>query len=66
MGEVVECLSEATNSSGMNLDAGGARRVSDREVANQFSATPSNKINFWEEGNIGCLFVWFVYFGHAK
>lgn len=40
MDEVVECLSAATNLSGTNLDVRDARRVSDRDVANQFSATP--------------------------
>jgi len=32
----------------------------------EFSTTPSIKFNFWIKGNIGCPFVWFVYFGHAK
>lgn len=47
MGKVVECLSVVTNLSGTNLDVRDARRVSDKDVANQCSATPSNKFNFW-------------------
>jgi hypothetical protein len=32
----------------------------------EFSTTPSANPNFWIKGNIGCPFVWFVYFGQAK
>jgi len=47
----------------LSLVDGLSGRVFDRR---ELSTTPSNKVNFWIKGNIGCPFVWFVYFGHAK
>jgi len=47
----------------LSLFDGRSGRVSERS---EFSTTPSNKFNFWKEGNIGCLFVWFVYFWQEK
>jgi hypothetical protein len=47
----------------LGLVDGLSGRVFERS---EFSTTPSIKFNFWIKGNIGCHFVWFVYFGHAK
>jgi len=47
----------------LGLVDGLSGRVSDRR---ELSTTPSNKANFWIKGNIGCPFVWFVYFGMHK
>ena len=63
-----ECLSVATNLSGTNLDVEDARRVSDWDVANQFSSCSKliEKRREPEGQAVGCFFVWFVYFGHTK
>tara|TARA_R100001039_G_scaffold31310_1_gene23750 strand:- start:3316 stop:3528 length:213 start_codon:yes stop_codon:yes gene_type:complete len=47
----------------LGLVDGLSGRVFERS---EFSTTPSSKVNFWIKGNIGCPFVWFVYFGQAK
>jgi hypothetical protein len=47
----------------LGLVDGLSGRVFERS---ELSATPSTKVNFWKQGNIGCLFLWFVSFGQTK
>ncbi len=65
--QILRCLSVATNLSGTNLDAIGARRVSGKDATNQLRSISfiSEKRREPARASIGLAFFG-SFFGHAK